>query len=163
ADPAIDAVDICLPTDRHAPVAIAALRAGKHTLVEKPLALDSDQAQSVLREADDSGRILMAAQVLRFFPSYQKAGEHAKRGKLYSAFFRRRCAAPAWGGWLADPARSGGGFFDLLIHDADFCISLWGMPDSVRATGHESLSEGVDIVHAELNYRGLGPVIITGG
>src|SRR5439155_23830596 len=53
--------------------------------------------------------------------------------------------------------------FDLLIHDADFCISLWGMPKSVRAIGVEETAAGIDIVHAELNYPGQGPVVITGG
>src|SRR6266568_6344905 len=47
-DPSVEAVDICLPTDRHAPVALAALRAGKHVLVEKPMALDGDSADQVI-------------------------------------------------------------------------------------------------------------------
>src|SRR5882672_98049 len=59
-DPAIDAVDICLPTDLHAPVALAALRAGKHVLVEKPIALNFADAEALLRQAEISGRILMA-------------------------------------------------------------------------------------------------------
>jgi predicted dehydrogenase len=164
ADPAIDAIDICLPTDLHAPVAIAALRAGKHVLVEKPVALNFADASAVIRQAETSGRILMAGQVLRFAPSYKLLSESLPTaGPIRSAFFRRRCAAPAWSRWLADPARSGGGVFDLLIHDADFCISLWGMPRTVRATGFEDLSAGIDILHAELDYLGQGPVIVTGG
>jgi predicted dehydrogenase len=52
---------------------------------------------------------------------------------------------------------------DLLIHDADFCISLWGMPDAVRARGHRDLSRGIDVIHADLFYPHLGSVVITGG
>jgi predicted dehydrogenase len=164
ADPAIDVIDICLPTDLHAPVALAALRAGKHVLVEKPIALNFADASAVIRQAETSGRILMAGQVLRFAPAYKLLAESLKTsGPLRSAFFRRRCSAPAWGRWLADPARSGGGVFDLLIHDADFCISLWGMPRGVRATGFEDMPAGIDILHAELDYPGQGPVIVTGG
>ncbi len=164
ADTEIDAVDICLPTDLHSEVAIAALRAGKHVLVEKPIALDGAQARAVVREGRKSGRILMAGQVLRFIPAYQALKQKLETaGPLRSAFFRRRCSAPAWSRWLADPARSGGGVFDLLIHDVDYCISVWGMPQSVRATGFEDLAAGVDILHAELTYPGLGPVVITGG
>lgn len=164
ADPGIDAVDICLPTDLHSSAAISSLRAGKHVLVEKPIALTGKEADAVVREAESSGRILMAGQVLRFIPAYKELREHLKTaGPLRSAFFRRRCSAPAWSRWLADPARSGGGVFDLLIHDVDFCISVWGMPRSVRATGFEDLAAGVDILHAELDYPELGPVIITGG
>src|ERR1700722_10441493 len=73
ADPEIDAIDICLPTDLHAPMAIAALRAGKHVLVEKPMALSEKSANEVLREAERSGRILMTGQVLRFLPAYAEA------------------------------------------------------------------------------------------
>ena len=43
--------------------------------------------------------------------------------------FRRRCAAPAWSKWLGDSDKSGGGVFDLLIHDVDFALMLFGMPD----------------------------------
>jgi predicted dehydrogenase len=164
ADPAIEAVDICLPTDQHAPAASAALRAGKHVLTEKPISLEAASAEAMIGEAEKNRRILMAAHVLRFFPSYEKLAELLPgAGRVGSAFFRRRCAAPAWSPWLTDPSRSGGGVMDLLIHDADFCISLWGMPESVRARGHRDLARGIDIIHADLIYPELGPVVITGG
>ena len=164
ADPAIDAVDICLPTDQHAPVATAALRAGKHVLTEKPISLDVATSEALIREAEAAGRILMAAHVLRFIPAYEKLAESLRDGSpVRSALFRRRCAAPAWSPWMRDPARSGGGVMDLLIHDADFCVSLWGMPESVHATGYRDLPRGLDIIHADLGYPGLGPVVITGG
>jgi predicted dehydrogenase len=163
-DPAIDAVDICLPTDQHAPAATAALRAGKHVLTEKPISLDVPTAEALVRESEKSGRILMAAHVLRFFPAYEQLTKSLRgQSPIRSALFRRRCAAPAWSPWLTDPARSGGGIMDLLIHDADFCISLWGMPESVHARGHRDLAKGIDVIHADLTYPGLGPVIITGG
>ena len=108
-DPEVDAVDICLPTDRHAAVTLDALRAGKHVLVEKPMALDGETADRMIAEAARSHRVLMTAQVLRFFPAYEKTAELVKCGKLgavRSAIFRRRCAAPAWSKWLADPTLS---------------------------------------------------------
>ncbi len=164
ADPAIDAVDICLPTDQHAPAATAALRAGKHVLTEKPISLDSATAEALIHEAATSRRILMAAHVLRFFPAYEQLTRSVHENPLVrSAFFRRRCAAPKWSPWLKDPARSGGGIMDLLIHDADFCISLWGMPESVHARGHRDLARGIDVIHADLSYPDLGPVVISGG
>jgi predicted dehydrogenase len=164
ADPAIDAVDICLPTFEHATAATAALRAGKHVLTEKPISLDSATAETLIREAERSGRLLMAAHVLRFFPAYEALAECLRAGSpVRAALFRRRCAAPVWSPWLKDPARSGGGIMDLLIHDVDFCISLWGMPQAVHARGHRDLARGIDVIHADLVYPGLGPVIITGG
>jgi predicted dehydrogenase len=165
ADPNVEAVDICLPTDRHAPVAIAALRAGKHVLVEKPMALDGETADRIIDEAARAGRTLMTAQVLRFHPSFRMLSEMVKSGQLgavRSALFRRRCAAPAWSKWLANPGRSGGGVFDLLIHDVDFCVHLFGAPAAVSATGYEDLSRGIDWILAELHYPGLN-AIVTGG
>jgi predicted dehydrogenase len=163
-DPGIDALDICLPTDRHESAAIAALSVGKHVLLEKPMALDFVGAERIRRCAEDAGTILMVAQVLRFITAYRSAREWLQTaGPVRAAMFRRRCAAPAWSNWLADKARSGGGVFDLLIHDVDFCLSLWGMPESVRATGYENLAAGIDLLHAELQYPGMPPVFITGG
>src|SRR5215472_16223631 len=62
----VEAVDICLPTRLHAPTTLAALRAGKHVLVEKPMALDAPSTDAMLTEARSSGRVLMTGQVLRF-------------------------------------------------------------------------------------------------
>jgi predicted dehydrogenase len=166
ADAEIDAVDICLPTHLHAPVSIDALRAGKHVLVEKPMALTGDLAESIIAEAEKSGRILMAAQVLRFFPSYRALHEALRSGQFgptRSAFFRRRCAAPFWNEWLGDTSKSGGGIFDLLVHDVDMCLALFGHPVALSATGYEDLAGGVDIITATLHYDDVPSVIITGG
>jgi predicted dehydrogenase len=165
-DDGVDAVDICLPTNQHAEVAIAAIRAGKHVLVEKPMALDGAAADAVIAEAERGGRVFMSAQVVRFIPDYRVSAEAWKSGRLgamRSAIFRRRCAAPAWSQWLSDPAQSGGGVFDLLIHDIDFCVHLFGLPEAISATGHEDLPLGVDIIAAELHYPAVGSVTVQGG
>lgn len=165
ADPNVEAVDLCLPTHLHASVALAALRHGKHVLVEKPIALDGPSADQMIAEASSRGLVLMAAQVLRFFPAYVALRESLKTlGPVRSAMLRRRCAAPAWGGgWLKDPARSGGGVFDLLIHDVDMMLHLFGNPASVRASGYEDASKGIDIIHAEFDYADGKTILITGG
>jgi predicted dehydrogenase len=106
----------------------------------------------------------MAAHVLRFFPAYRHLAQCLRAGEpIRSAVFRRRCAAPVWSPWLRDASRSGGAPLDLLIHDADYCISLWGLPEFVRARGYRDLSCGIDVIHADLFYPGFGPVAITGG
>jgi predicted dehydrogenase len=152
ADPAIDAVDVCLPTDLHADAAMAALRACKHVLVEKPMALDGATAERIAAEAERVGRTLMTAHVLRFWPEYaalREAVRGGEWGRLLFADFRRRCAAPGWSGWQGNAARSGGGILDLLIHDVDMCLHLLGMPHSVAATGYCDQS-GMDWVDAHL-------------
>jgi predicted dehydrogenase len=163
ADPDIDAVDLCLPTYLHESAAIDALRAGKHVLVEKPMALDGPSARRIIAEAKRAGRILMSAQVIRFFPEYVALRDALPGiGAVRSAFFRRRCAAPAWGGWLKDPAKSGGGVFDLLIHDVDFCVHLFGPPQAVSATGAIDAARGIDVIDARLFYP-FGAVTVSGG
>jgi predicted dehydrogenase len=166
ADPGIDAVDICLPTKMHAPATIAALDAGKHVLVEKPMALDGPSTDAMIEAARKSGRTLMTAQVLRFVPEYRAMAERVKSGSLgavRSAIFRRRCSAPAWSIWMGNKEASGGGVFDLLIHDVDFCQHLFGLPEAVSATGYEDMPRGIDWITAELHYPQIGAVVISGG
>ncbi len=165
-DREIDAVDICLPTNLHADVTVAALLAGKDVLVEKPMALDLDSSLRMLEASRSASRILMVAHVLRFFPEYQvlsNAIASGQYGSVRGAIFRRRCAAPAWSGWLGDPAKSGGGVFDLLIHDADICLHVFGKPESVSAIGYESLSDGIDIISARLHYKNALTIELAGG
>jgi predicted dehydrogenase len=165
-DPQVEAVDICLPTAQHAEAAIAALRAGKHVLVEKPMALEGAEAGRMIAEAERIGRVLMVAQVVRFMPSYRVAADMLRGGKLgsvRSAIFRRRCAAPAWSQWLSDPAQSGGGVFDLLVHDIDFAVHLFGIPESVSARGYVDMARGIDWIAADFRYPAIGAVMITGG
>lgn len=165
-DPDIDAVDICLPTDLHAHAAIAAVHAGKDVLVEKPMALDLESARRMIEAAHATSRILMVAQVLRFFPEYQvlfDAVESGKWGRVRSGTFRRRCAAPAWSGWLANPAHSGGGAFDLLIHDVDVCLKLFGLPEAVSTVGYEALASGIDVLSARLHYPHSLEIEVAGG
>ena len=165
-DPTIDAVDICLPTHLHAPATEAALRAGKHVLVEKPMALDFETAIQLVVLAKEQGKILMAAQVLRFFPMYRQMADLLRSGTLgrvRAATFRRCCSAPSWAAWLQDKAVSGGGVFDLLIHDVDMALHLFGTPTAVSATGCEALADHVDTINAQLYYEGLDSVTVAGG
>ena len=124
-------------------VAIDALRAGKHVLVEKPMALDSPSAADAMAaEAERQGRILMIAHVLRFWPAYVALREAVRGnqfGRVRHARFERRSAVPGWGPWLLDPALSGGGAFDLLIHDVDMCLHLFGRPSAVAAVRYAEL------------------------
>ena len=165
-DPEVEAVDICLPTYLHAPVAVAALGAGKHVLVEKPMALNGGEADRMLEAAEQSGCVLMTAQVLRFHPAYEALFsllDSGELGPVRYALFRRRCAAPTWGPWEFDAAQSGGGVFDLLIHDVDACLRAFGPPAAVHASGFENLRGGVDTITARLAYDNIGEVVITGG
>jgi predicted dehydrogenase len=166
ADTSVDAVDICLPTHLHAPMAIQALQAGKHVLVEKPMALSGSDADRMAAEAEGSGRVLMVAHVLRFFEAYRELTNWVKSGRLgaiRSCLFRRRTAVPTWGPWEFDRSKSGGGVYDLLIHDVDMALSLFGVPAAISATGHEDMANGIDMITSEFHYPEIGSVTISGG
>jgi predicted dehydrogenase len=165
-NPEIEAVDLCLPTNLHAPVAIAALQAGKHVLVEKPMALTGEECGRVLDAAAEAGRILMVAQVLRFMPAYAAAAHLVKSGELgpvRSAAFRRRTGVPGWSQWLTRKEQSGGAVLDLLVHDLDFCIHLFGLPEAVSASGYEDLARGLDFASAQMHYPSAASVTVSGG
>jgi predicted dehydrogenase len=166
ANPEVEAVDICLPTHLHAAVALSALRAGKHVLLEKPMALDGAAADRVVDEAIRSGKVLMVAHVLRFMPPYEGLADlvaSGKLGRVRSALFRRRTAVPTWGAWEFDRNLSGGGIYDLLIHDVDMVLHLFGLPVAVSSTGFENLTGGVDMITSDFQYDGVDSVTITGG
>lgn len=139
-DPDVDLVDICLPTYLHAEATLKALQAGKHVLVEKPIALNLREADSMLETAQKVGRFLMVGQVLRFFPEFrllkdmQESGQY---GRLKGLNLKRVISKPTWAAdnWFADPKKSGGPIIDLHIHDTDFVVFLFGLPESVYTRG----------------------------
>lgn len=137
-DPNVDLVDICLPPWLHASTAIAALRAGKHVLCEKPIALHVADAEQMVRAAEENGRQLMVGQVLPFFAPYRFAYEVARDGRygrLLGGHFERIISDPLWLKDFWDPNGCGGPIVDLHIHDAHFIRLLFGMPRAVRTIG----------------------------
>src|SRR3954453_7242932 len=98
ADPDIDLVDICNPTNLHPQTTLAALKAGKHVLVEKAIALDAKDADAMVEAADRAGRLLMVAHVLPFFAEFAYAAEairSGRQGRLLGAPLKRAPSPPA--------------------------------------------------------------------
>lgn len=135
----VDAVSICTPTDTHVEIARAALRAGKHVLVEKPVSLDRGEIESLAEEAERAGRVCMPAMCMRFWPEWAWLADAVREGLhcgVRSLAFERLGSAPDWGGgFYADPARCGGALHDLHIHDTDFVVHLLGRPEAVTSVG----------------------------
>lgn len=166
ADDGIDALDLCVPTHRHAEWAVEALRRGRHVMVEKPMALRFEDASRMCEQAERAGRVLMVAHVLRFMPEYSQLSALVRSGRLgrvRSALFRRRTAVPEWAAWEFDKSKNGGGVFDLLIHDVDLALHLFGRPEGVSAWGFEDLRGGVDQLTGQLHYGEVESVTVTGG
>src|SRR6186997_3075081 len=110
-DPEIDAVSNTLPTHLHPEMTVAALKAGKHVLLEKPFALTADLCDEMIEAERATGKILMVAHVLRFWGEYVSLVELVHSGKLgrpISAVAIRLSQLPAWADWFLDPALSGG-------------------------------------------------------
>jgi predicted dehydrogenase len=136
ADPEIDVVDICLPTALHRETAEAALAAGKHVFLEKPIALTLEEADAIVAAAERSGKLFMVGLVLRFWPEYVELRRRVAAGELGRplAVSTVRLSPPAdWNEWMADAAQSGGVPVDLLIHDFDQMNWLLGTPRRVYA------------------------------
>lgn len=166
-DPDIDLVDICLPNDQHEEVAIRALQAGKHVLVEKPIATDPKSAERMVAAAKKSGKQLMVAHVLPFFPEFNFVVEclaSQKYGRLLAAHFRRVITPPKWSSDMSDFRRLGGWGIDLHIHDNHFIRHACGMPQQVFSGG--LLQDGfVNHTQTQYVYGAEGPAVsaISGG
>lgn len=149
-DPDIHAIDICAPTKAHAELALAALRAGKHVLCEKPLARTSAVARDIANAAASAKGIFMPAMCLRFWPEWawlKDAIASARYGRVLAARFRRVAEPPGWGAnTFFNGAESGGALFDLHIHDTDFVQYCFSRPRSVFSTGYEKFSGAIDHV-----------------
>jgi len=129
ADPKIDAVSICTPNDMHAPIAIDALKAGKHVMLEKPMTLNQKWAQKILDARDKSGKLLQMGMVWRQKAEAQVVKQEIDAGNLgeiYQIRIRliRRRGIPGLGGWFTTKARSGGGgLIDIAVHMLD--LVMW--------------------------------------
>jgi predicted dehydrogenase len=161
ADPNVDLIDICNPTDQHAATAVSALKAGKHVLVEKAIALNAKEADAMVRAAAHARRLLMVAHVLPFVPEFAYAHKMVRdetHGKLLGAHFKRIISKPDWSTEIGDAARTGGPAVDLHIHDTHFIRLLCGQPKRVCSTG---VQEGgaVSYLATEYFYGPKGPAV----
>ncbi len=138
ADPDIDLIDICTVTDQHAPLALAALKAGKHVIVEKSIALTLADADAMVQAAKNAGKLLMVAHVLPFFPEFRFAAEaiaSGRYGRVLAADFKRIISQPDWSADIGDAAKTGGPAVDLHIHDTHFIGLVCGVPQAVFSVG----------------------------
>ena len=152
ADPEVEAVIVATPAGSHFALAQAALKAGKHVLVEKPMALDVAEAEALLREAAEAGRVLMAGHTYLYNDAVNA--------------LRREIEASAIGDVLyfhlsrlnLGIARSDvNAWWNLAPHDVSMLLYLLGdrLPAEVSATGVDFVQKGIeDAVFARLAWTG---------
>lgn len=137
----IDAVAIAVPNSAHIGCATRAFGAGKHVLLEKPMALSVAECDRILEARDEAGRVLQLGFVCRGSPTSRLAKrliDAGRLGEIYHAkcsIYRRR-GIPGLGGWFTTQAISGGGpLIDLGVHLIDLGRWLCGSPEALRASG----------------------------
>ena len=159
---AVDLVSVCTHTDSHVELATRALAAGKHVLVEKPVARTADALAPLVEAAARADTVCMPALCMRFWPGWDWLREQVASGALgrvRSAVFRRLGSPPAWApDFYRDSARTGGALVDLHVHDVDFVRWCFGDPDELVSAG--------DIDHVTSLFRyadGPEHVVVEGG
>lgn len=141
ADPEIEAVSVCVPNNCHAPIAIDAFKAGKHVMLEKPMAMNAQQGLDICAARDAAGKVLQMGMVRRQAPDSEiirEAIQSGRLGEIYQIRIRliRRRGIPGMGGWFTTKAQSGGGgLIDIGVHFFDLAMwatGLWN-PTAVSA------------------------------
>lgn len=135
ADPSLDLVVIATPNDTHAPLARAALRAGKNVVVDKPFTLDLDEGRALIREAEEAGRLLSVFHNRRWDSDYlsvKHAIESGLVGEVAEVESRiDRFRPHVRDRWRERAVPGGGIWFDLGPHLIDQALQLFGLPDRV--------------------------------
>lgn len=137
-----DLAIICTPSHVRKEVIFPLIDKGIHILCEKPLALSSDEARKIVSYAREKGIKFMVGQVLRFWPAYEKIREIIETGllgKVSHVHSNRSSSLPNWNQWIRNIEKSGGGLYDLAIHEVDFLLSLFGPVKSSSSIGTSDL------------------------
>jgi predicted dehydrogenase len=151
--PDLDAVFIAAPNAFHAPLALSALRAGKHVLVEKPFATNAIEARAVVEQAALSGKLLSVGMNQRFREDSQRVQALVQTGKLghvyhAKAFWFRRSGIPKLGTWFCNKALAGGGaLYDIGVHLLDLALFTMGRFHPVSVSGQ---------TYSNFGARGIG-------
>lgn len=149
----IRAVSIALPNYLHAPVALDALRAGKHVMIDKPMATNARDGARLAAEAKKRKLLLLVGQNNRFAPEVQAAKEFIVRGVLGEIYHAktawvRRSGIPRIGSWFTQKKFAGGGCtYDIGVHALDRCLYLMGEFEAASVSGQ---------TYSQLGPRGRG-------
>jgi predicted dehydrogenase len=147
----IDAIVICTPSHLHEQHAVAGLEAGKHVLVEKPLAMTTAAVERLLAVAERTGKTLMVAMNNRYRPDTVALKPFAQNGELGDVFLTRgawlnkkmRVVRPTWRHRKA--TAGGGAMMDLGVQTLDLCLWMLGFPEVASVTTHMHYPEGMEV------------------
>ena len=140
----VDAVLVCVPTQLHEEVTLAAAQAGKHIFCQKPMALTVVQCERMTQAAKSSGVVLQVGFMLRFTPPFGEVKQRLDSGEI-GTLIAIRSAVFGWeptGEWFYDPARGGGVLIDTIIHTFDLYRWYAGEVSSIFAIGGAYVLDG---------------------
>jgi predicted dehydrogenase len=149
----IDVISLALPNYLHASVGLEALKAGKHLMVDKPMATNAKDAAKLVTESQKRGVTLMVGQNMRFSPEIQTARHLIDQGKLGEVYhaktsWTRRSGIPRIGSWFTQKQFAGGGCtYDIGVHALDRALFLMGEFDAAAVSGQ---------TYAKFGPRGKG-------
>lgn len=140
AEPDIEVVHVLTPNAMHAKISIAALKAGKHVMCEKPMAHTAKDARAMVKAAQESGKLLTVGYQSRSTPVYQYAHNLVKSGALGDIYYVkapaiRRRGVPTWGVFLDKEKQGGGPMIDIGTHSIDAALYVIGNYDVESVTG----------------------------
>ncbi|HEX9998021.1 MAG TPA: Gfo/Idh/MocA family oxidoreductase [Abditibacterium sp.] len=139
-NPDIHAVSVTTPNFLHADATVKALRAGKHVLCEKPLAMNAVEGQQMVDAARETGNKLMCGYHYRFTPEVQTLKKFAEAGEFGDMYFARTIAMrrrgiPGWGMFISKELNGGGPLIDIGVHMLDATMHVMGFPKPVKVLG----------------------------
>jgi len=135
-----DIIDVCTHNRCHCPAVVAALNAGAHTMVEKPMAMSAKESREMIKASKANKRKLMTGQHMRFETANEKLKELVERGDLGQIYYGqaqylRRRGIPGWGKFHIKRESLGGALIDIGVHVLDLAFWLMGCPKPVAASG----------------------------
>lgn len=152
----IHMVDICVPTYLHQQYVELAAKYHKHVLCEKPFGLSYESCKRMKEVCEEACVKLMVAQVVRFKPEIlkiRKLLEEGTLGKIHMVTSNRLAQAPDWTTWHQDPAKSGGGLYDMHVHNVDLWIGMFGPVERVYSVGWKSSTGCWNHVTTTLRFK----------
>jgi len=159
----VDIVDICVPTYLHKQFILLAAKHKKHVVCEKPVTLTLEDMDEILGAVEHAGVKFMVAQVLRFWPEYleiKRMYDNGDFGEVKIVYANRLAQHPNWTHWHRDPKNSGGGLFDLHLHDIDAVTFFFGQVRRVYAVGWKSETGCYNHVFSTITFdNGVNAVV----
>lgn len=163
--PDVDLVVIATPNDSHFPLAVSALRAGKHVVLDKPFTVTLAEARELLAIAEQCGRLLSAFHNRRWESEILGVQEALASGRLgdvsHFECHMDRFRPNVRQRWRENPGPGAGLWFDLGPHLIDLTLHLFGLPDSVHGNFGVMRAGGQtdDWAHVQLNYRHMHVIL----